>query len=123
MPSRPQQRCTKCKRLHSGKGQCAACKQAADLARGTATERGYGPEHRQRFRAGVLEKDPLCVICLDWGLHTPATVADHWPLSRRQLVKRGLDPNDPQYGRGLCEPCHGRETQTHQPGGWNNRDA
>lgn len=123
MPSRPRQRCTKCKRLHTGKGQCAACKKAAELARGSATERGYDQIHRSRFRAGVLAANPNCVICLAFGLTTPATVADHHPLSRRQLVKRGLDPNDPRHGRGLCEDCHNRETAHNQPGGWNKRDA
>jgi 5-methylcytosine-specific restriction enzyme A len=121
MPSRPRVRCPKCKRLHNGRGQCDQCRAAADRARGTAAQRGYDREHETRFRAGVLERDPYCVLCLEWGITTPATVADHYPLSRRQLVKRKLDPNDPQYGRGLCDSCHGRETQRHQPGGWNKR--
>jgi 5-methylcytosine-specific restriction protein A len=49
----------------------------------------------------------------------PATVADHWPKSRKQLEAEGLDPNEPSYGRGLCASCHGKETAKHQPGGWN----
>jgi 5-methylcytosine-specific restriction enzyme A len=49
-----------------------------------------------------LERDPICVIC---GI-APATVADHYPLSRKELVARGMDPNDPAHGRGLCKPCH-----------------
>jgi 5-methylcytosine-specific restriction protein A len=48
-----------------------------------------------------------------------ATVADHYPLSRKELIDAGLDPNDPQHGRGLCKPCHDRETAQNQPGGWN----
>ncbi|MEU6709988.1 hypothetical protein ABZ897_00800 [Nonomuraea sp. NPDC046802] len=53
----------------------------------------------------------------------PSTVADHHPLSRRELVARGLDPDDPQYGRGLCTSCHGKETAANpeQAGGWNRR--
>ena len=50
-----------------------------------------------------------------------ATVADHWPTSRRDLIAKGKDPNDPNHGRGLCASCHGRETAAHQPGGWNYR--
>ncbi|WP_433406947.1 hypothetical protein [Streptomyces sp. CA-146814] len=45
--------------------------------------------------------------------------ADHWPLSKRELVARGLDEHDPRRGRGLCHSCHSSETARHQPGGWN----
>jgi len=46
-----------------------------------------------------------------------ATVADHYPVKRRDLVKQGLDPNDPRYGRGLCASCHARWTAEEAPGG------
>jgi len=42
--------------------------------------------------------------------------ADHWPLSKRELVERGLDHNDPTRGRGLCGLCHASATAQHQPG-------
>jgi 5-methylcytosine-specific restriction protein A len=96
---------------------CVACKtthmRTYDAARGTATERGYDAAHRQRFRAPVLARDPVCVICMT----APSTVADHYPRTRRELVRLGLDPNDPNYGRGLCGPCHSRWTTTDQGGG------
>lgn len=85
----------------------------ADRARGTAEQRGYGRAHR-RFRKAVLAKDPICVRCGK----APSTVADHYPLSMRELVARGMNPYDPDCGRGLCASCHGSETATHQPGGW-----
>jgi 5-methylcytosine-specific restriction protein A len=50
-----------------------------------------------------------------------STVADHWPVDRRELVARGMNPDDPSGGRGLCASCHGKETAIHQPGGWANR--
>lgn len=98
-------------------GRCAACTKDADRARGTAAQRGYGSGHRNRFRKGVLRKDPTCVICQ----LRPSTTADHWPDSRRDLERKGLDPNDPQYGRGLCAPCHSTHTAVTQAGGWNLR--
>lgn len=107
-------------------GRCPTCTRAADQARGTATDRGYGHEHRTRFRAGVLRRDPICT-CTDethghgarcWNI---STVADHHPHSRRELIALGLDPNDPAHGRGLCEDCHNKHTSTAQPGGWNAR--
>ncbi|MFD9064197.1 HNH endonuclease [Kitasatospora purpeofusca] len=84
------------------------------MHRPSSTAQGYGPRHRARFRAAVLRRDPRCVLCRK----ALATEADHYPLSRRTLVERGLDPDDPQHGRGLCKPCHSRETAEHQPGGW-----
>ena len=96
--------------------RCEGHRRDADRARGTATQRGYTSKgHRQIFREGVLARDPICKVCL----RRPSTVADHYPMSRRELVEAGLDANDPQHGRGLCKRCHDRETARLQPGGWN----
>lgn len=99
----------------SGQTKCDNCKADAEQRRGTATQRGYGKRHQSRFRRGVLRKDPLCVcVHPDCGHGAPcgliATVADHWPRDRRQLVAEGADPDDPANGRGLCQPCHDRHT-------------
>jgi 5-methylcytosine-specific restriction protein A len=98
-------------------GRCAGHRREADRARGTFRERGYRGGH-DRFRAAILAREPRCRLCLN-----PATVADHWPHSRRELVAMGADPDDPRAGRALCAPCHGRETQAtpDQRGGWNRR--
>lgn len=104
-------------------GRCQRHTREVDRARGTAAERGYNSAgHLRRFRPGVLERDQLCVLCEAEGRPpTLATVADHWPLSRRELIAQGLDPDDPQRGRGLCKPHHDRSTAQAQPGGWNDR--
>jgi len=105
-------------------GRCDAHRAAADRARGTAQQRGYGKEHRTRFRPGVLARDPSCV-CTETSHGHPepcgqASVhADHHPLSRRELVDAGHDADDPRHGRGLCHSCHAKATAQHQPGGWN----
>ena len=96
------------------KAKCANHARQRDRDRGTATQRGYGAEHRKRFREGVLAKHPLCQRCR----RKPSTVADHYPLSKRELIDAGMDSNDPQHGRGLCHTCHSVETAAHQPGGW-----
>lgn len=113
-----------CPNTTSG-GRCEDHKRESDRARGTAAQRGYASRgHRRRFRPGVLERDELCVLCTEEGRPpTLATVADHWPLSRRELIAQGLDPDDPQHGRGLCKRHHDRETARNQPGGWNNPDT
>lgn len=105
-----------CPELTKG-GRCATHRTEADRARGTAAQRGYNSGGHRRFRAAILKRDPVCVACE----HQPATVADHHPISRRDLLTAGLDPDDPARGRGLCKPCHDRETAQHQPGGWNTR--
>jgi 5-methylcytosine-specific restriction protein A len=110
--------CADCPTVIDSGTRCTPCAQAKarvhDKARGSSTQRGYtGPGHK-RFRRAVLTRDPICVLCRKaW-----ANVADHWPLSRKQLIDAGLNPNDPTHGRGLCKPCHDRETAANQPGGW-----
>ncbi|MER7157325.1 holin [Streptomyces lydicus] len=105
-------------------GRCEGHRQEAEQRRGSSRQRGYGRGHTARFRPGVLARDPQCV-CTDesHGHPTPcgqrSAHADHYPLSRRELVARGDDPDDPRHGRGLCGPCHSSETAQHQPGGWN----
>lgn len=124
MPARPRQPCKApgCDALaEPGKSRCADCtrrtRRTTDHIRPSASERGYGTTHRTRFRQGVLARDRMCVLCTI----RPATVADHWPLSRRELQAQNLDPNDPRYGRGLCADCDPKQTAVRQPGGWNRR--
>ena len=72
-----------------GSSRCPDCDRRADRARGT---RGYQTAGHRRFRRTILRRDPVCVVC-----HAaPSTVADHWPISRRDLEAQGLDPNDPE---------------------------
>jgi 5-methylcytosine-specific restriction protein A len=96
-------------------GRCDEHRRQAEQTRGTARQRGYDRAHETQFRATVLTRDPQCVLC---GT-APSQHADHHPIDRRELVRQGLDPNDPKHGRGLCGPCHSTETAQHQPGGWN----
>ena len=107
-------------------GRCPACTTQADQRRGTASQRGYTSKGHQRFRTAVLTRDPVCVCTSDCDWHLGATeclaiatVADHWPVSRRDLIVQGLDPNNPDAGRSLCARCHNRSTGQLQPGGWN----
>ena len=101
-------------------GRCPDCRaQVARTRRATdPMQRAYTSPRHRRFRRLVLKRDPQCVLC-----GAVASVADHYPVSRRDLVAQGLDPDDPARGRGLCASCHGRETATNpdQAGGWNAR--
>lgn len=104
-----------CPALTTG-GRCPEHTRQADRARGSAASRGYTSRAHATFRAAVLTRDPVCVIP---GCTSPSTVADHYPLSRRELLATGQDPNNPCHGRGLCHTHHSTETAKHQPGGWN----
>ena len=104
----------RCPELVADGGRCPECRAAADKIRGTATRRGYTSPGHQRFRRAVLMRDPICVECNI----AASTVADHYPLSRRELVDAGLDPNSKERGRGLCKRCHDKSTARYQPGGW-----
>lgn len=108
------------------RGRCPKCQQQGDRKRGSFAERGYTNRHRSTFRKGVLTKHPTCVCTSETHGHAipcgqRSTDADHHPVDRRELVARGLDPDDPRHGRGLCHPCHSKHTGQHQPGGWNRR--
>lgn len=119
MPSRI---CSKpgCPAIHDGTtgSRCPEHAKAADRAHWDRTK-GYNTKaHRQTFRPAVLAKDPICVLCHN----AVATVADHYPKSRADLIALNMNPDDPAHGRGLCEGCHNAETARNQPGGWNTRD-
>lgn len=103
--------------IPQGQGRCAEHLRQAERRRGTARQRGYATPGHQTFRNQVLARDPICVECRT----THATVADHHPRDRRELIRLGLNPNDPAYGRGLCKRCHDQATAIHQPGGWADR--
>lgn len=123
----PYRVCTRagCGTLHQGTGMCPSCRSAADKQR-RPEGNPYVTRGHQRFRAGVLARDPYCVCQGDCGHHTmtcgaPASIADHYPHERVDLVTMGLDPNDPRHGRGLCPKCHNAKTARTRPGGWNSR--
>lgn len=108
---------------YTDSGRCPDHRREAEQRRGSARQRGYGRGHEKRFRPAVLARNPACVCTEEDHGHVapcgqPSAHADHWPLSRRELVEQGLDPDDPRHGRGLCQPCHAKETARHQPGGF-----
>lgn len=101
-------------------GRCSDCARAADQARGTAAARGYDSTWRAR-RHAYLVRHPLC-LRLHPTCTAMATVADHHPTSRRDLITAGCtDPDADHRIRPLCKPCHDIETARNQPGGWNAR--
>lgn len=112
----------------AGVGRCDDHRRAADRARGSYARRGGGNQTAwRRARAACLLRDPMCTCGDEQHGHgasclAPATVADHYPVSKRELVARGVkDPDALHRLRGLCAPCHGKHTAATSPGGWNAR--
>lgn len=69
-------------------------------------DRGYGTVF-DRNRKIVLARDPVCSECGN----EPSVVADHHPLTRNELLARGIkDPDAPRYMRGLGRHCHARKS-------------
>lgn len=109
-------------------GRCAAHRSAANKARGSYEHRGGGNAAAwRRARARCLTRDPLCT-CRDTGhghrdpCGAIATVADHHPVTKRDLVAQGVrDPDAIHRLRGLCHLCHAKHTARTSPGGWNAR--
>jgi len=77
----------------------------ADAKRPSASDRGYDSRWA-RNRAEFLRWFSICVDC-----GSPASVADHAPISRAELVRRGCpDPDAFGFLRPRCERCHNRRT-------------
>ena len=73
--------------------------------RPTAAQRGYDGKWR-RLRTAYLTRNRRCLDC-----GAPATVADHRPTPRRELVARGdPDPDADHHLEPRCVPCHNRIT-------------
>lgn len=93
-----------------GKSRCGDHTRAAEQARGTAHQRGYGSRWRNTRRR-YLDTHPLCS---EPNCPQLATDVDHID---------GLGPNgphghDPTNLRGYCHSHHSQRTARDQPGGW-----
>lgn len=110
------------------RGRCAQHATKAERRRGGHDLRGGGNSTHWRIRRRVcLLRDPVCV-CTDTDCghggrcFSASTVADHWPISKRDLVARGdKDPDAAHHLRGLCAPCHNRSTAKESPSGFRNK--
>lgn len=112
-----------CPNLINNGSKCTTCQRKQDRER-RPQGNPYHTKGHQTFRKQVLARDPLCTCTGDCGTHQglcakPSTVADHYPTERIDLITQGLNPNDPQYGRGICTTCHNRKTARTKPAGFN----
>lgn len=105
-----------CKEYAVSKGYCQAHAkdtQLYDRQRGTAHQRGYTGVWR-KARITYLSSRPLCKLCDDKGIVTPATVVDH-------IVPHKGDQDlfwDTNNWQPLCESCHNSKTASEDMGSW-----
>ena len=110
MPRRPLHPCKQngCPALVEGR-YCPRHQKEVDAAdrerRGSAASRGYDKDHR-RWRSEVLDRDPVCVVCLESGRVTASEEADHI------VALRDGGGWELENGQGLCGLCHRRKTGT-----------
>lgn len=113
--------CTICKEPTAGRctnAQCRRSRRPADQ-RPTAAQRGYDRKWR-RNSAAFLKANPICV---DWPAprcRQQATVPDHDPHTRAELIAMGEPhPDAWRWLKPRCGPCHSRKTAS-QDGGFGN---
>lgn len=111
MPTRARRICPRCNQAFSAP-RCPTCAERAADARPNAVYQTA--EWRNNSRA-FLRENPTCVRC-----GARARIADHHPVSRRELLRQRVpDPDAWHRLRPLCHPCHRHETAVNQPSGWN----
>lgn len=94
-------------------GKCTVCgprRSSYEDRRGSAASRGYDREW-QRLRLMVLRREPLCRMCADLGVITPATDVDHI------IPKRDGGPDTFENLQPLCHGHHSQKTATEKTGG------
>lgn len=118
MPSAAPKTCLRqgCKKVAAVKGYCSEHQTESrqyDRLRGSAHERGYTSVWR-KARITYLSHRPLCKLCEDQDVITPATVVDH-------IVPHKGDQDlfwDTTNWQPLCEPCHNAKTASEDMGSW-----
>ena len=100
-------------------GKCSEHRKAArrrsERGRPSAVERGYGKAWR-KTRTAFLRAFPTCIDCGD-----VATVADHAPRTRADLIAQGApDPDAFEHLEPRCASCHSSKTGR-EDGGYGNR--
>ena len=96
--------------------KCPDCRsksrRASDAKRPNSTQRGYGRHWREQVREPFLRYFPVCVDC-----GGRSEVPDHDPISRAELVRRGV-PNPDDFGFLVprCVRCHNQRTATEEAG-------
>jgi 5-methylcytosine-specific restriction enzyme A len=112
--SRPRTPCTVpgCPARATGPGPCPVHHRQRQQHKHDKAREQYGgawPDIRLEY----LARHPWCKLC-----PRPATIADHWPRTRKQLLRAGVtDPDLDIYLRPLCPPCHNHASGLATPGG------
>jgi 5-methylcytosine-specific restriction protein A len=117
MPWKPARPCVQPGCPESVRGKESTCPEHAKQRHKQRANRGgssYGRNWRERVQPRFIYRNPWCVLC-----GGQATVADHWPISRRDLVAKGeASPDSFKHLRPLCKACDAKERPKREPGGF-----
>ena len=107
-PTRPPSPCSvpQCGGFSEVRGRCRAHATERERDRGFANERGYDARWRA-LRIDYLLAHPICIDC-----GAQATVPDHFPRSRKELLADPtvVDPDAWEHLVPRCKPCHDSST-------------
>lgn len=92
-------------------GRCPEHERAYDRRRGTSAERLYDYRWRE-YSKRRLRRHPLCVLCLDEGRTTAATVTDH-RIPHKGNRRLFWDRSNHQ---SVCAPCNTRKANREEGG-------
>lgn len=102
--------CQRCGRIIDTGTLCDECRSTYR----SPTERPYDSAEWRRISRRFLARNKWCASSLHRGKKVPATVADHYPHSRRELLAKGVaNPDDEKYLRPLCTKCHNARGASH----------
>jgi 5-methylcytosine-specific restriction protein A len=101
-----------------GPSRCPQCAREARRKRGREDYLRGGEDTVawRRTRARLFATHPFCQCTDTHHGHGPrcfnrSTVADHYPLSRAALLRKGVrNPDKIDHLRALCASCHGKWT-------------
>jgi len=130
MPQKPLRSCpgkgprrSICKNLISSSARCCPecepfdkqVRKRYDEQRGTSAERGYDYRWR-KVREWKLAANPLCELCFEKGIVTPATMVHHIISIEERPDLRLVESNL----QSCCNPCH---EELEKEGRWNKNKS
>jgi 5-methylcytosine-specific restriction enzyme A len=117
MPSKPPRPCAQPGCSELVRGRDSTCEEHARQRASQRENRGgssYGRRWSATIQPQFLYHNPWCALC-----GREAKVADHYPKSRKDLIKEGVDmPDAFRRMRPLCMACDAKERPKREPGGF-----
>lgn len=118
MPYKPERACSNRSCPNTTKnfmGYCNDCINERNRANPRQDQKEYNTDQWKQIRNIVLSKNPLCVVCAEYGETTEATEVDHikeWRTGRDKAEQWSLFISMDNL-QSLCKSCHSKKTFKH----------